>query len=318
MNSPTQKDSTEESSIVRIEPGLKQTSLAATISFVFGVGALATLVFVRPAMILSVPAILFGHLAKSSLRSANGELVGWGKARIGKLLGYFCLVVSGLLFFYLSEYRLLFRGALESERTAVVNAVGKFSPGLLGQVEQKLAKGDTTSFGNNETAGDLASAFRRQLRASLNKVLTHRDEKGLGLDTTGISCYCQFSDPEAKQATFIAAIPELSGYNGAAEEVLTKAAWQSALLAMQGLDNMGKRINEAQAQAEAEDAAEELGLETGRSGNAKFAAQIAVGLMESSKCEVVMLGAVDPAIEPFPQPQAIENGNDRLTELISE
>ena len=316
MNSPTQIDSTKEDLITRIEPGLKQTSLAATISFVFGVGALATLVFVRPAMILAVPAILFGHIAKSSLRSANGELVGWGKARIGKLLGYFCLVVSVLLFFYISEYRLLFRGAMESERTAVVNAVGKFSPGLLGQVEKKLANGDTTSFGNNQTAGDLASAFRRHLRASLNKVLTHRDDKGLGLDTSGISCYCQFSDPAAKQVSFLAAIPELSGYNGAAEEVLKQAAWQSALLAMQVLDDTGKRINKAE--AEDVELVEGLEFEPPNSNGARFAARVAVGLMEAAKCEVVILGSLDPASDPFPLPESIENSNDRLVELISE
>ena len=310
MNSPTQKTPSEEDSLARIEPGLKQTSVAATISFVFGVGAVATLALVRPSIILSVPAILFGHFAKSRLRSSNGELVGWGKARIGKLLGYFCLVVSTLLFFYLAEYRLLFRGALESERTAVVNAEGKFSPGRLGQIERKLAKGDATSFGNNELAGDMADKFRRELRESLNKVLTHRDDKGLGLDTTGISCYCQFSNPESKQICFIAAIPELSGYNGAAENVLKKAAWQSALLAVRLLSDVTDE--------ESEDPASDLEVEAETKNGGEFAGEVAVGLMEGAKCEVVMLGKIDSTNESVSLPETVEDGGDRLADFIVE
>ena len=310
MNSPSQKDSTEKDSSTWIEPGLKQTSLAATISFVFGIGALATLVLVRPSMILSVPAIVFGHIAKSRLRSSNGELVGWGKARIGKLLGYFCLVVSASLFFYLAEYRLLLRGALESERTVVVNAGGKFSPGQLGQIERKLAKGDIISFGNNETAGDLASKFRRELRASLNKVLTHRDNKGLGLDTSGISCYCQFSSIDDKQVCFIASIPELSGYNGAAENVLKKAAWQSALLAVRGIDDAADEENE--------DAAGNLVEEPRISSGRNFIGSIAVGLMERSKSEVVLLGATDSTNDAVSFIEAVNDGGDRLAEFVDD
>ena len=285
---------------------MKQTSLAATTSFVFGVGALITLVLVRPSMILSVPAILFGHIAKSRLRSSNGELVGWGKARIGKLLGYFCLVISVMLFTRLADYRLLFRGALESERTAVVNAEAKFSPGRLGEVERKLIEGDTTSFGDDKTAGDLAASFRRNLRESLNKVLTHRDGKGVGLDTTGISCYCQFSNLEPNQISFIAAIPELSGFNGAAEDVLKKAAWQSAILATRSMEEMTNQDSD------------NLEAEPQNENRDRFAGEVAVGLMEKTRCELVMRGTIGLNNDTFSAPETIDQTSDELAKLINE
>lgn len=269
----------------RIEPGLKQTSVASTISFLFGVCALATLVLVRPSLILSLPAILFGHVAKANLRRANGELVGWGKARIGKLLGYACFVASSLALFYLDDYRLLVRGAMESERTAVVNAHDRFSPGQLGAIEKQLAAGDKTEFGNDENAARLAAAFRSGLRESLNSVLTHRNQRGLGLDTSGVSCYCYIG----QSIVFIAAIPELNGYNGAAEEVLQKAAWQSAILAVQ------------ETQAE----------------NLNSGVEIAVGLMGRGATEVVMLGSPDSRSDGVPAPTRLEGSAHALVLLIN-
>ena len=268
----------------RIEPGLKQTAVTSTISFVFGVAALLSLVLVYPAMILSPPAIVFGHIAKFTLRKAKGELVGWGKARIGKLLGYICLAVSILLFLNLDDYRLLWRGAMNSERTAVAKAGDTFSEGALGEIERKLAQEETTNFGNNETAEKLAAAFRRDLRQSLNFVLTHRDNKGLGLDTSGISCYCHVDN----KILFIAAVPELSQYNGAAEEVLQKSAWQSAVLASRanGFDDMDM--------------------------------ELLVGFMEATQCETVLIGTLNSQSDGVPAPDKTELGGSEIVEMLAQ
>lgn len=270
----------------RIEPGLKQTAVTATISFVFGVGALLSLVLVHPAMILSLPAIVFGHIAKFTLRSANGELVGWGKARIGKLLGYICLAVSVLLFLNLDDYRLLWRGAKNSERTAVVRPGNDFSAGSLGEIERKLAGGDTREFGNNETAEILAAEFRRELRQSLNFVLTHRDDKGLGLDTSGISCYCHIDDG----MLFIAAVPELSQYNGAAEDVLQKSAWQSAVLAARDNSFEGMDLD----------------------------GELLVGFMELNRCETVLVGTLNSQSNGAPAPASVELNGSKIADMLKE
>ena len=266
----------------RIEPGLKQTSLASTISFVFGVGALATLIFVRPSMILAVPAILFGHIAKASLKKSNGELSGWGKARLGKLLGYFCLIVGASLFFFLDDYRLLVRGALESERSAAVAKAGEFSDGPLGDIERKLISGDQRELGNSETAIDVALSFRRELRTALNQVLTRRDDRGLGLDTGDIRCYCHLSD----SISFIIAVPDYSHYNGAADNVLKKAAWQSAFITIRD--------------SEMSDPEKPL----------------AIGIMESSACQSVMTGSTQSQTNGVPTAQQITDGNSQLDKFI--
>ncbi len=270
----------------RIEPGLKQTAVTATVSFVFGIGALLCLVLVYPAMILSLPAIAFGHIAVVVLRAANGELVGWGKARIGKLLGYACLVFSTVLFLNLDEYRLVWRGVKNSERTTVDVAGDGFSAGGLGAIERELARGETSVLGNNEAAEDLADAFRRKLRQSLNSVLTHRDNKGLGLDTSGISCYCHVN----VGVFFIAAVPELNQYNGAAEDVLLRSAWQSALLAVQenSVDGMG------------------------------WDAKLLVGVMESAQCETVLVGSLNSLSDGVAAPDSVELNGEQIVRMLQQ
>lgn len=289
-----QKKSTDEESLAagaveRIEPGLKQTAVTSTISFVFGVGALLSLVLVHPAMILSLPAIVFGHIANFSLVKANGELVGWGKARIGKLLGYFCLAVSVLLFLNLDDYRLLWRGVKNSERTVVAKSANDFSAGGLGDIERRLAGGQTKVSGNNETAENLAAEFRRALRQSLNLVLTHRDNKGLGLDTSGITCYCHMD----AGVLFMASIPELNQYNGAAEDVLRKSAWQSAVLALrdEGLD----------------------GLE-----GVDVDGELLVGFMESTKCEIVLVGSLNSQFNGMPVPDSVELNTEKIAKMLED
>ena len=280
----TDADSPAAGATHRFEPGLKQTAVTSTISFVFGVGALLGLVLVYPAMIFSVPAIALGHIAKFTLRKANGELVGWGKARIGKLLGYFSLVVSVLLFLNLDAYRLLLRGVKNSERT-VVAAGNDFSAGSLGEIEKELSNGVTKVLGNNETAEELAAAFRRELRQTLNSVLTRRDDKGLGLDTSAIACYCHIDDG----VFFIAAITELSQYNGAAEDVLRKSAWQSAVLALRADPPDGLELD----------------------------GKLLVGFMESARCETVLVGSLNSKSNGAPAPESVDYVGSLIADVLN-
>jgi len=316
---PTTQESADAQSAIRIEPGLKQTAVTSTLSFVFGIGALLSLVLVYPAMILALPAIGFGHIAKVTLRNAKGELVGWGKARMGKLLGYFCLVVSVVLFLNLEDYRLLLRGAINSERTAVARLSDEFSEGPLGEIERKLAAGATTEFGNNETAEKLAAAFRQDLRQSLNSVLTHRDNKGLGLDTSGISCYCHVDEA----IWFIAALPELSQYNGAAEDVMRKSAWQAAVLAIDGnvLGNIANEGDASEGATGGEDA-NEGGATEGDANNGadnkgnSAERKLSVGLMEAKHCESVLVGTFSSEANGAPAPDRIELNGSQIAELL--
>ncbi len=269
----------------------------------FGVCALLSLLLVRPAFILSLPAIIFGHCAKANLRRQKGELAGWGKARIGELLGYFCLLASVLSYFHLDGYRLLVRGAMESERTQSVNAHIQFDDGRLGAVEKRLVDGDTTDFGNNEYASSLSANFRRQLRSSLNLVLTRRGEKGLGLETSGISCYCHVLD----SVCFIAAIPDLNGYNGAADDVLKKAAWQSAVLAITQTPETKPQMHGPTRDA----------MRVPNNGT-RHGQKLAVGLMERSSVQTVLVGWVDLQPDGVKAPQRIENDGSVLVEFVNQ
>lgn len=286
---PKQSDSATEGSNREIsdrefseEHGLKQTSVASTISFVFGLGALATVLLVYPSLVFAVLAILFGKVAKSNLKRSRGQWVGWGKARAGVLLGYVSLAISLMLLVYVSEVRMLVRGAIESERTTAFGAQHRFNRGGLGEIEGQLAAGEVIEFGNTAVGRRLAAEFRRELRKSLNQVLTRRGDRGIGLETSGISCYGHVSDG----VCFIAAIPEMDRYDAAADSILKKVAWQSAVVVL---------------------------------GAAEFEpadAPLAVGLMGSNGCQVVLWSSNWSGFTDVPAPDSVENDCAKIVALM--
>lgn len=286
-NDETSEDSIDPNSGVSAtweEPELKQTSVAATVSFVFAIGALLTLVLVYPSIILSVMAILCGHIATRILKRSKGQRIGWGKARIGKLLGYFCLTIALVLLMFVGQVRLLVRGALESERTLIVGAGEGFSPGVIGDIERKLAAGDRTDFGNVESAQRLASKFRRELRQMLNQVLTRRDDRDIGLDTSGISACCHVGNG----VCFIVSIPELTRFSGAADSLLNQAVWQAAVISLQSI------AFESETRV------------------------LAVGLMETQGCQRVLWTSTWDDFHRSPSPQSIDRDRSKLLRVIEQ
>lgn len=297
FDSPSTDESPEHADASIDEPGLKQTSVASTISFVFGVGALMTLVLIYPAIIFAGLAICFGHVAKRSLKTSQGELVGWGKARAGKILGYLCLVIALIALVFVGEIRLLVRGAIQSERTGS-GAVDQFSPGALGEIEQQLVAGDRTEFGNTDLAAKMAAVFRRELRQSLNRVLTLQGDRGIGLETSGVSCYSHVD----KGVCFMAVIPDLRRYNGAAEVMLQKAAWQAAVIALQS-NNVDQ--NQGSPRAVDQDTVHFFKNTS-----------LMVGLMESKRCQTVLWSSDWSDFRGSPSPESIEDDCSKIAGLI--
>jgi hypothetical protein len=75
----------------------KEQSAAAIISFVFGLIAVFfdSMLFLIPSII----AIIAGHVAKSNIKSSNGQLDGSGFATAGLVLGYLSILVYLFIIF---------------------------------------------------------------------------------------------------------------------------------------------------------------------------------------------------------------------------
>lgn len=291
------------------EPGLKQTSVASTISFVFGVGSLLTLVLVYPAMILAVLAIVFGHIAKRLLKSSRGELLGWGKARVGTLLGYVCLAAAIVVSFSIDEVRLLVRGAIESERTPQGDGGEWLAVGAWGEIERQLVAGDLTEFGNHEFGEALAAAFRRQLRRALNEVLTREGDRGIGLETSGVSCYCHVS----QGVCFVASIPELDRYDAAAVDVLKKAAWQAAVIAVQTTEQ-GQKVDLRTGDGDFENDVQPAHRPPVAAPRNR---SLTVGLISGRGCETVMWSSDGSDFNGSPSPETVDQDCSRVIGVIN-
>ncbi len=199
-------------------------SSLSTFSMVMGLASCVLLVLVVPAFATAILAVLFGHIATRHIRSNRAELLGIGRARIGLVLGYSCIVMAGCLFPQMDQGRLMIKGILASDRSAPVEDLGAFSDGVLGTYERKIFGDREPTGGNGPVASDLASSFRRALKAVLAEVLELENRKGLAWDPSGVSCNCYVN----QGIVFMVREPDLAGFNDAALEMLNQVAWRVA------------------------------------------------------------------------------------------
>lgn len=198
-------------------------SAFSTFSMVMGLAAVILLVLVYPAMIAAIVAIAFGHIAIVMINS-NGELLGIGRARIGLLLGYVCLLLSAFLFSQIDKGRLLIRGVMASDRSAIEKTSNEYSDGVLGKYERLVVANPDPAAGGNELAQELAKTFRRRLKSALAGVLELEDQKGLSWDASHLQCHCFIGCG----VVLMVREPGLVGFNDAALGTLNRACWRIA------------------------------------------------------------------------------------------
>jgi len=133
------------------------------------------------------------------------------------------LVFAAVLFPQMAHGRLLIKGILASDRSAIAT---EFSSGLLGAHERKVANSSQPTSGDGVEAKRLAKNFRRELKAVLTDVLRVDDEKnGSDWDSSRLRCHCFFNSG----LVFIVREPGLAGFNDAALDTLSRSAWRVAL-----------------------------------------------------------------------------------------
>lgn len=198
-------------------------SALSTSSMVMGLAAVTLLVLVYPAMIAALFAIVLGHIAILVI-NCNGELLGIGRARIGLLLGYGCLLLSAFLFTQLDKGRLLIRGVMASDLSAIQKTSNQYSDGILGKHERLVVENPDSAAGSNETAQELAKAFRKRLKGALKDVLELEDQKGLSWNASRLQCHCFIG----RGVVLMVREPGLVGFNDAALGVLSRACWRIA------------------------------------------------------------------------------------------
>jgi len=199
-------------------------SSLSTFSMVMGLASCLLLVLVVPAFATALLAIIFGHISAAHVRANKVELLGLGRSRIGLMLGYLCLAVALFLFPQMDRGRLLVRGMLASDRSAVVEDVAQFSDGILGDYEREVYGSREPSDGDGPVAADMAKGFARELKSQLQDLLELEDGKGLSWNSSGLRCHCYVNSG----VVFIVRERDLAGFNDAALEVLAYAAWQVA------------------------------------------------------------------------------------------
>jgi len=135
-----------------------------------------------------------------------------------------CLIVAAILFPQMDHGRLLVRGMLASDRSAAAEDIAKFSDGILGEHEREVHASRESSDGDGPVAAGMARSFRRELKSLLSDALEIENGKGLLWDGARLRCHCYVNSG----VVFIVRDPGLAGFNDAALELLTHAAWRVA------------------------------------------------------------------------------------------
>lgn len=218
----------------------RQTSSVAIVSLVCGVLSVPTMCLCFLSIPFSLVAIITGHVARSSIRSAGGAYRGAGEALAGLILGY---VTLGLLILSLTFFTLT---GTVAPPVAVPAAVPAAVPGgagqtvsrggvLLEQAESRLlsttddeAAGVTTC---EHSATDLAAHFIETLHI-VDK--THFAETNSDAEPEP-RAYRAFVQLNSDGAAFLLFVPEYARFTAAAQETLSESCW---LIAQRSVDDI--------------------------------------------------------------------------------
>ncbi len=209
-------------------------SSLSTFSMVMGLSSCVLLLLVIPAVATAILAIVTGHISAAYVRANKVELLGLGRARIGLLLGYFCLAAAVFLFPQMERGRLLVRGMLASDHSVAARDISQFSDGILGKYEREVYNNPEPTDGDGPVAVTLAKNFRRELKAVLQDVLELENGKGLSWDASRLKCHCYYNSG----VVFFVREPGLAGFNDSALDMLTRSAWQLALETVQNSEGI--------------------------------------------------------------------------------
>ena len=74
----------------------RKTSKPSQVSMLFGIASLCS-AFFQPLALLSIPAVVFGHIGLSEIKRSQGQLQGKSMAMVGLVAGYFLIIGTAAL-----------------------------------------------------------------------------------------------------------------------------------------------------------------------------------------------------------------------------
>ena len=188
-------------------------SIAAGISWVFGVMSIPLLLIPPSAIATGLIAVVFGHAAKFSIKRRL-ELSGAATATNGLIMGYLCLLIALVLLPSIHMQSTLTKGIWESYR-GVSQAR---ADNELAEAEIELLSGGNQALGNNEAAVKISA----DLNQSLNEL---RHETFDGPASFDVRTFCQTS-PDG--TCVVVLIPDFAEFGDEARTAMQNLAWQES------------------------------------------------------------------------------------------
>lgn len=190
------------------------SSIAASVCLTFGLMALLFLFTGWAPVVLSVLAIVFGYVARSSIRKHNGVLLGRGKAGWGLFLGWLLLLLSLVLLPAMRMQVAVVKGWWKTTVTPAASGT------LLEKAEHSLmsAKG-SGELGNTIQASGMAGGVKREMTSATEEYFV-----GIEEDST-LNVYCRNTEDGC---CFLIYVPDLSRFDEPSRTALSHMAWDSA------------------------------------------------------------------------------------------
>lgn len=188
-------------------------SIAAGVSWMFGILSIP-LLFVPPtAVITGLLAIVFGHIAKFKIRR-RPELGGESVATNGLLMGYLCFLAALALLPSIRMQSAVTQGLWDS-----FQGVSKAKSGTpFEQIERSFLDGAAISSGNNQEARELAT----ELAAALNEM---RNDAFNGPTSHQIRTLCQ---QNKTGICVIVMIPDFAEFEESARDGMLNLVWKKS------------------------------------------------------------------------------------------
>jgi len=188
-------------------------SIAAGISWMFGIVSIPLLLLPPTAIITGLLAIIFGHVAKFKIKR-HAELGGEGSATSGLLMGYLCFLAALALLPSIRMQSTITQGLFNSFRGISVASSGS----AFEQAERSFLDSGAIATGNNKEGREIAT----ELATVLNK---KRDEAFKGPNAMEIRTLCQATDDGI---CVVALVPDFSEFDNDARSAMLNFVWKES------------------------------------------------------------------------------------------
>ena len=188
-------------------------SIAAGISWMFGLMSIPLLFAPPTALVTGLLAIIFGHVAKFKIHR-RPELGGEGTATSGLLMGYLCFLAALALLPSIRMQSAITQGVLSSFRGVAHSS----SDSPFQQAERSFLDSGAAATGNNKETRELAT----ELSTLLNE---KRDDAFNGANPLEIQTLCQAGETGL---CVVVLVPDFAEFNEEARTAMLNLIWMES------------------------------------------------------------------------------------------